>query len=223
MSLHEAARDNKPDIVSALLSENPSLASSLDDDSRTPLHWACTMQHSAIVCLLLPHIGEIDDLTDEAGWTPVHIAAAVGSNSILELLMAHDPQPDINLPTSTGATALHVAVSKGHVDTVHLLIDTYKCSVRAKDKMGRTALHRAAAGGSQPLVKRLVAAGAVISATDKDGWTALHHALAEGHGDVAVLLVQLCADTGAADSSGATPVDVANEQVRAYFTRAVGL
>lgn len=219
MSIHEAARDNKPNEVSALLDENPKLAIAVDEDHRTPLHWACTMQHEIIVGLLLPHAGDIDDLVDGAGWSPLHIAAAVGNISILALLMAHNPQPDVNLATAAGATALHMAVSKGHGDIVHELIATYKCSVRAKDKMGRTALHRAAASGSQPLVRELVLAKAMVNATDRDGWTALHHALAEGHGDVAALLVQLGADASVQSASGETAVDVASENVRAYFTR----
>lgn len=220
MSIHEAARDGKVHVVRTLLEQNPKEALAVDDDTRTALHWACTMQHPAIVQLLLPHIGDVDDVVDNAGWTPMHIAAAVGNGEIVELLMAHNPAPDVDLATGTGATALHLAVSKTHADIVHQLVHKHKCSVRAKDKLGRTALHRAAAAGNQPMVRELVAARAVVNAADKDGWTPLHHALAEGHGDVGVLLVELGADAGIAASSGETAVEVAPEGVRKYFEAA---
>lgn len=222
--LHEAARDNKPLTVLGLLAENPKLISQKDDDSRTPLHWACTMNLENIVDLLLPYVkGDIDEFTDESGWTPLHIAAAVGNQNIVAKLMALDPTPDVDLATNNGTTAIHLATSKNHYDLVKLLLENYKASARVKDKKGVTPLHRAAAIGSQPLVKTLVGAKANVNAKDNDGWTPLHHALAEGNGDVGALLVQLGADLEAEASDGEKPVDVAcNDSVKNYFLRAIG-
>lgn len=217
--VHEAARDGKPLIVSGLLSENNKLATSKDSDGRTPLHWAVAMNHENIVDLVLPFLKNIDldDLVDDSGWTPVHIACGVGNISILSKLMAHDPQPDINLATSTGVTGLHVAVSKNHYELVEKLLKDYKALARKRDSRGQTPLHRAGACGSSVAVKALVEAGVNVNATDKDGWTALHHALAEGQGDVAVLLVELGARKDVEGNEGEKPVDVAGEAVRRYF------
>lgn len=217
--VHEAARDNKPLIVEGLLAENGKLAVAKDSDGRTPLHWACAMGNEKIVDLILPHMKnvDLDDLVDEGGWTPVHILCGVGNEQILDKLMAHEPQPDINLATSTGVSGLHIAVSKNHYDLVKKLLHTYKALARVKDSRGQTPLHRAAAVGSAVEVKLLVEAKANVNATEKDGWTALHHALAEGHGDVAVLLVELGADKDAETSGGEKAVDVAPEGVRKYF------
>lgn len=221
--VHEAARDNKPLIVQNLLAENPQLAVLKDEDSRTPLHWACTMNNEKMVDIILPFLKKVDleTLADDGGWTPVHIAAATGNQNILDKLMKLDPDYNIDLATGTGTTCLHLAVSKNYYDMVKSLLDTYKCSPRVKDKKSSTPLHRAAAIGSQPIVKMLAGAKVSMNAKDSDGWTPLHHALAEGHGDVGVSLVQLGADAEAESNSGETPAQVANnDSVRKFFEQA---
>ncbi|GEQ72265.1 hypothetical protein JCM33374_g5952 [Metschnikowia sp. JCM 33374] len=222
-TIHEAAREDKVLTVQNLVRESPQLAIMKDEDSRTPLHWACTMNNERIIEILLPYVKvDLDELVDDSGWTPVHIVAALGNLKVLKKFMERDPRPDIDLATNTGATGLHLAVSKNHYDLVSELIHTYKCSVRAKDRKGYTALHRAAAIGSQPLIRMLVEAKANINATDQDGWTPLHHALAEGHGDVGVLLVSLGADPSAETGAGETPADVAtDDNVRKFFEKGI--
>lgn len=222
--LHQAARENKPLTVEGILAENPKLAISKDDDSRTPLHWACSMNNEQIVLIILPFVKvDIDELTDDSGWTPLHIAASIGNQTIVDQLMATKPTPDVDLATNNGTTAIHLATSKNHYDLVQKLIDTYKSSVRVKDKKGITPLHRAAAIGSQPLVKMLVAAKANVNAKDSDGWTPLHHALAEGYADVGALLVLLGADVDAESNLGEKAANVAcNEGVKKFFLQQVG-
>lgn len=222
-AVHAAATNNQPLTVAGLLAENPRLAVSRDDDNRTPLHCACSLNNEEIVDLILPHVAvDIDELTDDAGWTPLHIVLALGNQAVLRKLMARDPTPDVNLPTATGATPLHLAVSKNHYDYVRVLVDEYKCAVSAKDQRGTTALHRAAAIGSQPIIRTLAAARANVNAADRAGWTALHHALAEGHADAAALLVLLGADALAETNGGETPAQVANsDSVREHFKRAL--
>lgn len=222
-TIHAAARENKALLVQSLVEENPKLAVLLDEDLRTPLHWACTMNNPKIVDILLPYVkADLDELVDGSGWTPVHIMAALGNVEVLRKFMQRDPKPDIDLPTNTGATCLHLAVSKNHYDLVAELVRTYKCSVRVKDKQGYTALHRAAAIGSQPLIRILAEAKVNLNATDRDGWTAVHHALAEGHGDVGVLLVLLGANAKAETSSGETPAAVASdENVRKFYEESI--
>lgn len=218
--VHEAARDDKPLTVQNLLAEDPALALVKDEDQRIPLHWACTMNHEHIVDLILPHLKgkSLDDMVDEGGWTPVHIAAATGNENILKKLLEFDPDFNVDQTTATGSTALQLAVSKNYYDIVSLLLEKHKASARLKDKKGSTAMHRAAAIGSQPIIKLLAAAKTNLNAKDSYGWTPLHHALAEGHGDVGVLLVSLGADPDVEGGDGEKPVDVANnEGVKKFF------
>lgn len=223
--VHEAARDNKRGIVQGLLAENSQIAVTKDDDGRTPLHWAVAMRNKDVVEAILPFLKEtdLDELTDASGWTVVHIAAAVGDGEILDLVMAHVPQPDVNLQTSNGTTALHLAVSKNHEAVVDRLLRKYAAKATTKDKRGITPLHRAAAIGNENLVRRLISAKVHLNASDADGYTALHHAMAEGNAEIAVLLVQSGADRTRLTRDGELPEQVALPGVGDFFRKALSL
>ncbi|KAI1611094.1 ankyrin repeat-containing domain protein [Exophiala viscosa] len=115
-AIHEAAREGRIQVVDSLLSANPKLASLVDQDERLPIHWACAFNHLDIVKLLTSTRSFDPDAQDGSGWTPLAIAASLKDNSgeeIIELLLSKEA--DAKIPTNSGATALHFAVSK---DTV---------------------------------------------------------------------------------------------------------
>lgn len=191
-----------------------------DDDGRVPLHWAVSFQNEEIALYLLSHMEtvDIDELKDKAGWTPFHIACAVGNMNIVIELCNRRLKPDMNLSTVQGITALHLAVSKKHMEVCKFLVDN-GASVRIKDKKLQIPLHRAAAAGSMGLIELLCKAQSPINVQDYQGWTPLFHALAEGHGDVAVLLVnQYYADDQLEDHDGKKALDVAlDDKVRKHY------
>ena len=100
-------------------------------------------------------------------------------------------------------------------------------TLRGKDKLGITPLHRAAALGSIPMVTLFLdtkassdstrpAAG--IDASDNEGMTALMHAAAECHGDVVILLLKRGADPTRRDKSGSSALGwVEDESVKNYI------
>lgn len=218
--IHEAAKNNDISTVSALLTQTPNGIYQLDNDGRTPLHWACSMNNTAVIEEMLRFCKkDIDDLVDSSGWTPVHIVAALGNNEALQLFMNMDPKPDINLATNSGTTSIHLAVSKGHISTVQALLQQYKARVNVRDKRGCSALHRAAAIGNDELVKLLVSKNAAINATDRDGWTPLHHAFAEGQNSTGLLLIELGADQTIENNEGSTAGSVAiDEEIRKKYS-----
>ncbi|KAG5419269.1 NAS6 [Candida metapsilosis] len=229
--IQSAIKDNNINLAKQLISENPRSVTAKDEDERTPLHWAVSIDNANLVQFIIDHLPkgtDIDDFVDASGWTPLHINASIGNVEILNLLMHMDPPPDVNLTTNQGTTALHLSISKNHARYVAVLIDEFAASCRVKDKMGYTPLHRAASIGSIGMIAQLLnnsAKGGVnVNAKDRDGWTSLHHALAEGHADAAIYLV----DEGGADLSvendeGKTPVEVAvDEKVAKYFKEHVG-
>ncbi|THV73138.1 putative proteasome regulatory particle subunit [Aureobasidium pullulans] len=191
-------------LAESLLNANPKLAKLRDDDDRLPIHWAASYNRLPI---------------DGAGWTPLMIASSLKeADPLIDLLLSKSADP--TLVTSTGATALHFAVSKSNLDTAKKLI-AHKASARVKDKRGQLPLHRAAAVGSVPMVKLLLENRSPVNGSDGDGCTALHHAVAEGHGDTAVVLLKAGAETDKRDNSGALALDLAPDaKVRSYITRA---
>uniref|UniRef100_A0A1I8IHU7 ANK_REP_REGION domain-containing protein n=1 Tax=Macrostomum lignano TaxID=282301 RepID=A0A1I8IHU7_9PLAT len=76
----------------------------------------------------------------------------------------------VDLPDSTGATALMLAADAGHHELIEKLIDL-GASVRAEDSQGRTALSRACEAGHVRVVKVLIDRGADASHRDGRGLT----------------------------------------------------
>ncbi|KAK6872898.1 putative 26S proteasome regulatory subunit p28 [Candida tropicalis] len=192
--IHDAINEGNILLAQKLIEENSNVKELFkkDDDGRTPLHLACSINNSELVKFILsksPKYLDIDEYTDDAGFTPLHVISSVGNVSIFQLLMNLDPQPDVNLKTNTGTTCLHIAIGKNNYEIIKELIETYKANCRVKDKRGITPLHRAAAIGSQPIVKLLVEKGKInINATDADGLTALDEARLEGHQEIVSFL-----------------------------------
>ncbi|PAA63346.1 hypothetical protein BOX15_Mlig034141g1 [Macrostomum lignano] len=76
----------------------------------------------------------------------------------------------VDLPDSTGATALMLAADAGHHELIEKLIDL-GASVRAEDSQGRTALSRACEAGHVRAAKALMDRGADASHRDGRGQT----------------------------------------------------
>ena len=74
--------------------------------------------------------------------------------------------------------------------------------VNARDNLGLTALHWAAAAGHARMAQLLIDRGAYVNARGAEGVTPLHVAAATGHDDVARRLVAMGADPAARDDRG---------------------
>ena len=71
------------------------------------------------------------------------------------------------------------SISQGHLEIADQLLSA-GASVTSQDRSGRAALHHAADGRSDVLVRRLVTAGAPLEQTDSEGWTPLMRAVMLG-------------------------------------------
>lgn len=221
LPLHEACMSNNLHKAREIVNTAPEDLYQRDADGRIPLHWAVSFQSEEIVSFLLLKMEDVsvDNYKDESGWTPFHIACAVGNLYIVNNLYERREKPDLNLQTNQGVTALHLAITKKHINVCEFLLEK-GASVRIKDKRSQLPLHRAAAIGSMGMVEMLCKAGSPLNTPDVEGWTPLFQALAEGHGDVAVLLVKYGADPNLETSNGSKAVDFAvNDQVKSYFLR----
>jgi len=136
------------------------------------------------VTLLLDLAPLTVNAVDGSGWTALMMASS------LQPSPTSDPLPIVTLVLSRGAellhvatsgqSALHLACSKCNLDVVKALIDKpygTKELVNKKDKMGRSALMRAAAVGCGSVVRFLLDSGAGKNASDNDGLTVLHHGM----------------------------------------------
>ncbi|KAF9270802.1 ankyrin [Marasmius fiardii PR-910] len=73
LSVHSAAQTHQIGLLRTLISEDSKLANAVDEDGRTPLHWAASSGSLEIVRILLEHRAEVDKI-DGSGWTALHIA-----------------------------------------------------------------------------------------------------------------------------------------------------
>jgi 26S proteasome non-ATPase regulatory subunit 10 len=227
---------------------NPRLSKLADDDGRLPIHWAVSYNQLSIVKLLMEHTPDFDpDVQDSLGWTPLMMSASRPEGTELATLLIakganvnekskeasyHPPHfpslyflnnfvmkwfADLWNSDNNNQTALHFAVSKLTLPTITLLL-THKASPRIRDKRLQLPIHRAAASGSVPILKRLLHAGSPLDNADIDGCTPLHHAIAEGHGDAALFLILEGADTSKKDSEGTLALDTAPDaKVRSFI------
>lgn len=101
-------------------------------------------------------------------------------------------------------TKLSVAVLRGNLEDVKLLILKGAVDVNTKDKLGSTALINASSEGHLEIVKFLVSKGADLNIKNKYGYTALMKAANEGHLEVVKFLVKSGADVNIKDKSGDT-------------------
>jgi ankyrin repeat protein len=116
--------------------------------------------------------------------------------------------------SSDGWTPLHLAAFFGRDEAAALLIDHgAPINGHATNATRNTPLHAALAGAvSATLVRRLVMAGASVTARDAHGATPLHLAASRGAEPLCDLLLARGADPGARTAEGATPGQMATDR-----------
>jgi uncharacterized protein len=175
-------------------------------------------------------------------------AAKAGDLARMKALIADDPAA-ASAVLSTGETPVMAALYRGHHHIVSALVEAgARVDLFAAAALGRlddldrglqtaghvndfsydgwTSLHLAAFFGQLDAARRVLDAGASVSAVSRNSLrnTPLHAATAGGHGDVALLLIERGADVGVADAAGHTPLHIAAENgllavVRALLAR----
>lgn len=106
----------------------------------------------------------------------------------------------ISTRDSWGGTALHWACDKGHLDIVHLLLQS-GADKDAKTHQNMTPLHCACSAGHFDVIRALLQYGADKDAKNRDGWAPIHYAADEGHLNIVQLLVDNGADKNAKDKN----------------------
>ncbi|KAK3261887.1 hypothetical protein CYMTET_29231, partial [Cymbomonas tetramitiformis] len=208
--LDQAAKSGNADVVKLLLDfgADPNAADERFS-GRTALHTAAVVGRCEVAEALLRG-GGLPSLhyTDLEGFTCLHQAAfseREGSQDVVKALVWHGAHIDAQVaqvqgrPAAAryaGCTAVHLACNKGHAETLRVLLRLGPCC-SARDAVGNTALHHAAAAGSwcgpseQHLdcMRQLLVHEVDLDAQEHDGLTALHFASCRG--DDAMLRVLL--------------------------------
>jgi ankyrin repeat protein len=181
-ALHYAAGGGHEEVVALLLTEGAH-ANVRDAWRRTPFMTACENGHLGVARVLVQHMGT-QGLADRGGqgWTALHYAALGGHAEVLSYLL--EQGADASIRNDAGRTPLIVAVDKGHVGAVRVLVQhTGTQALLQGDMEGKTALHLAAREGYEEVLRILLFAGADPTITDSEGRTA-SALLQEDHVDI---------------------------------------
>ena len=200
-ALHTAAHYGRSGIVKLLL-EEPRFTSASHQTKRhhsTALHSAADSGHAEVVQLLLTSANKFPDSAVNAlgdkGETALHSAAHHGSSAVVKLLLGEPRFTSASQKNTTNqATALHVAVGRGHVEATQRLLMAIRfptSAVNTGDKEGSSALHWAAWLGHCDIVEELLNSDRFtsVNSRNKFGSTAVHTAAFKGQTSVLEVLL----------------------------------
>lgn len=212
----QAVAQGELEVVTRYLKQDPTLASSRDEQGRSALILAYLAGHQKVAEALRPHAGPLDlveatfagdakraaellerhpRLINEihpVGGSAVHVAVRCGRTDLVSSFLR--PGPDFNLPSAApeALTPLRLAVDHPDGQIAEELVDTMAggngADPNAPQGDGLTTLHAAAAAGRTAIVRLLLFNGADPEARTPKGETALDLAVRNGKTEAAALL-----------------------------------
>jgi ankyrin repeat protein len=156
--------------IQMLMDRNIVVSDLCGEFDRTPLHWAARMDPIARgVVSMLVDCGVDLEARDNEQNTCTDTAAGANNVDALRLFLLAGANVD------TDVLLLHKSVRSSNRNVMCMLLAA-GADVAARDRLGQTACHRAAAESHEkmPFVHAMLAAGADLDAEDDDGQTPRH-------------------------------------------------
>lgn len=184
------------DTVKEILSENSSsertsLVTSLDANSRSPLHAACFMGCLEIVEAIIESYDKDKirclNSKDKNGQTPLHLACQKNNHEIVKLLISEKADPVAR--DKTWLSPLHVAAINNSLESARILATSVN-NINIACRQAQTALHKASIAGNSEIVAILLENGANAACMDKNDRRPIHWAAAKRHASIVSLLVE---------------------------------
>ncbi|XP_059258005.1 85/88 kDa calcium-independent phospholipase A2 isoform X4 [Mustela nigripes] len=197
-AFHYAVQGDNAQVLQ-LLGKNASAGlNRVNNQGQTPLHLACQMGKQEMVRLLLLCNARCN-VMGSTGY-PIHTAMKFSHKGCAEMIISmdsnqiHSKDPrygasplhwaktaemarmllkrgcDVNSTSSTGNTALHVAVMRNRFDCVMALL-TYGANADARGEHGNTPLHLAMSKDNVEMIKALIVFGAEVDTPNDSGET----------------------------------------------------
>jgi ankyrin repeat protein len=179
-------------------------ATAASDTAASPeLHVAARSDHGSTVMKLL--LGGVDpNVRDSQGNTALHVAIREESGKAFEALLK-SPGTDVSAINQAGETPLMLAAIKGQLEWAKELVKRGAFV----NEPGWSALHYAAAGPNEHLVRWLVGQGADLDARSPNGTTPLMMAAGYGGLSGAEVLIAAGADVTLSNDLKMTAADFA--------------
>lgn len=229
--LYRAIFDDSIDVLKLLLSHNKSVLKL--PQNQLLLHFACQNRQVEAVKVLIANGCDVN-LADTSGDTPLHYSADCFRNCVFDregrlveiVKQLIEAGADVNRKNEGGETPLHIAVWKGRIDMIDILLSN-KADINAREKYEKTPLHYLALTGyinpiypeelETSIAKLLCKNGAIIDAKDSGGETPLHIVSWNGKTRIVEFLINNGADVNARDCLGKTPLHYVSDDFRPGF------
>ena len=183
--LHQAIRNQEPDLVSLLLDAGARL-DARDASGWTALMKAAWANDADSVVKLVGKRAPVDTVSSD-GWSALDLAVSYADVGVVQALLKAGA--NVRRANPTGFTPVMFAVARDGPAILDAVL-ARGAEVGHANQAGVTALMLAAAAGREAVAKRLLAAGADPSARNRDGKTAAALAQARGDAALATLLTQ---------------------------------
>lgn len=197
-AFHYAVQGNNSQVLQLLGKSTSAGLNQVNNQGLTPLHLACQMGRPEMVHVLLLCNARCN-VMGPRGY-PIHTAMKFSQKGCAEMIISmdssqvHSKDPrygasplhwakkaemarlllkrgcDVNNTSSTGNTALHVAVMRNRFDCAMVLL-TYGANANARGEHGNTPLHLAMSRGSVEMIKALIVFGAEVDTPNDCGET----------------------------------------------------
>ncbi|MEA5124090.1 quinoprotein dehydrogenase-associated putative ABC transporter substrate-binding protein [Xanthomonas floridensis] len=177
--LHQAIRNQEPDLVGLLLDAGARL-DARDASGWTALMKAAWANDADSVTRLVGKRAPVDTVSGD-GWSALDLAVSYADASVVQALLAAGA--NVKRANAKGFTPVMFAVARDDPAILDALL-ARGADVGHANQAGVTALMLAAAAGREDVAKRLLAAGADPAARNRDGKTAA--TLAQDRGDTAL-------------------------------------
>ncbi|XP_067628239.1 uncharacterized protein [Eurosta solidaginis] len=177
--LHLAATRGHKEIVNALITKGANV-DAMTIDGTTPLYLAAEEGHGEIAEILIANKANVNIVNVEGA--PLHIAAGRGHDNVVEVLLSNGAEIDVK--DNMSRTSLELAVSRGHLQVVKMLLQCKKVDMNGKGNDDWTMLHIASQESNLEMVKFLVDEGSNINAKNASGSKPIHIAAREGYKDI---------------------------------------
>nr|XP_033331128.1 putative ankyrin repeat protein RF_0381 [Megalopta genalis] len=158
----------------------------VDNDERTPLHYASTNGHLDTIKYLVEEKNVNFMVVDDDSWTPLHCASYIGHQDTVKYLV-DEKNANSTVVDTAGRTPLHCASYNGHLVVVKYLLDENNDNFTVVDTTGLTHLHYASVDGHLDTIKYL---NANFTIFDTTGLTSLYYAYVNGHLDIIKYVVE---------------------------------
>ena len=153
----------------SLLKDHPEIAVDRNASHETPLHWLSVENMGNAVDILVRHGADVN-ARDHYGDSVLMDAASLGLTDIMKVLLVNKADPMYRHPHSQ-ETALHTAARHSPNGEVVDLLIAHGADINARNHLGETPLHEAAAFSNIPVAVQLLANGADRKARNEVGAT----------------------------------------------------